>query len=65
MDNELIYCPNCKKLRHFVLVEKNVRRYGFPKDETVTVGVIQCEDEDCQYPLGIYQEPIYPDTEEK
>ena len=48
-----------------MLVEKNVRRYGFPKDETVTVGVIQCEDEDCQYPLGIYQEPIYPDTEEK
>jgi len=53
MRDDLIYCPNCKKPMPFMRVEKNVRIFELPKDESPEkIYVIQCEK--CEYPIGVY-----------
>ena len=53
MRDDLIYCPNCKKRMPFMCVEKYVRKFELPKDESPEkVYVIQCEK--CEYPIGVY-----------
>lgn len=62
MNDDLIYCPKCGSRKHFMRVDKYVRIYELPQDEKVRICVVQCED--CGYPIGAYQEPMYPDNEE-
>lgn len=59
MNDELIYCPNCRTIKHFERVEKYVRIRELSRNDKVKIFVIQCEH--CEYPIGAYEEPIGPD----
>ena len=63
MTDNVIYCPNCKRHTQFMSVPKYVRDFERSSNDTVKVNVIQCGI--CEYPIGAYPDPVFPDTEEK
>lgn len=51
MDDEKIFCPNCKEPTKFMSVPKYVRDFELSSNDTVKIRVIQCAT--CGYPIGV------------
>ena len=63
MTDDKIYCPNCKERTEFMRVPKYVRDFELGSNDKVKANVIQRKI--CEYPIGVYPDPVFPDTKEE
>lgn len=51
MNDQLIFCPQCKEYRKFIISDKYVRIFELSNNDKEKIRLISCKE--CDYPIGV------------